>query len=515
MSETTAASPSVSPAARVTKRWWWWRASLRLGLILAVIAFAAVYFLHQPQYEAAALLEVFDPQYIAFAPSESASPKDYLRTQVEVIRSKWIANRTLASEKIKDLSEVLKQRDPLQWLSERLSVVTFNDSNLFEIKFICGNPENASLIVNEITRQYLTAIEDEKSSRFRTMLSTLNQQLRSREDNVRMLRRQVEEAEQRASADGIELEPPDPKPTGESPLSELKARFVYSEADRVVQAARVTAWEEEIRAAEGAAGAPEKATAPPPREISIQALTADEVELRNELVDRELNSISEVKQLDAQLLVQQMSLDRLEKNSKTGKNDPLYKQKQDEIAASEKSLEDLKTKFRPRIEKRMDSMFRNNRRLAANELPGDEALLARWRDELTRARVELRSCEIAQEKLKSDHSAQLSNAVKNREQSSGERLALIFKRNELTSAQAVLARISDRTIELQVERSAPSRVIWHSPAEVPRSPIESHVFRTMSMAVAAGFCLPYLLGFIALIIWNISLLIAKLEPKST
>ena len=143
---------------------------------------------------------------------------------------------------------------------------------------------------------------------------------------------------------------------------------------------------------------------------------------------------------------------------------------------------------------------------------GEAAALAARQDELRRLKIELRSCEIAEENLRSAYSTQLSRILKDRQQLSGESLNLKFKKEELAEAEAVLAKITDRLIALQTERAAPTRIKWHEPAKVPEEPIEAHLYQKMAVAGAAGFCFPYVAGFIALVLWNLSLLIGKLEP---
>jgi uncharacterized protein involved in exopolysaccharide biosynthesis len=296
MSESnTSSSNPASPSRHIKRRWWWWRAAFPLGLLLAVAEVVAVYCLYQPQYEASALLEIKeDVPYIAFQPKESGISKTYFLSQIDIIRSHWILGRTIASPNIKDLPEIHKQADPIEWLRKRISVVRSGDSGVFEIKYASVSPESSALVVNEVTRQYLNAQEEEQSRSFRSILSALNQQLTSREENVRALRKQVESAMQKDSVD--------------------------------------------------------------------------------------------------------------------------------------------------------------------------------------------------------------------------ESLNLKLKKDELTRAQAVLARISDRLIELQTEQSAPPRVIWHEPAKVLQEPVESMLYQKMALAAVAGFSFPYVVGFIALILWNLSLLIGKLEP---
>ena len=248
-------SGSSDPASHVRpvkRRWWWWKAAFPLGLILAIAAVAAVYYLYQPQYEASALLEMDEtPQYIAFEPREGGTSKGYFRTQIEIIKSHWILGRAIAQANVKDLPEIRKQSDPIEWLRKRVTVVSPGDTDIFEIKYSSADPESAALLVNEVTRQYLTAQEEEDSSRFRNILSALNQQLTSREESVRALRQQVETAATKLSLEEPEQGPEqgpgqaEPKPIGRNSLAQLQRRLIEMQVERAMLSAQIKAREEE------------------------------------------------------------------------------------------------------------------------------------------------------------------------------------------------------------------------------------------------------------------------------
>ena len=153
----------------------WWKIALPVGLLLACGAVAVVYLLFEPQYEASALLEINEhPQYIAFEPKEAGVSRGYFRTQMEIIQSRWILGRTVAAiEKIKELPEIFKQRDKIEWLKKQVTVVSANDSDVFEIKYSSPDPENAALVVNTVTEQYLTAQEEEETKRNSKIVAAL------------------------------------------------------------------------------------------------------------------------------------------------------------------------------------------------------------------------------------------------------------------------------------------------------------------------------------------------------
>ena len=416
-------SVPVSPVRPVKRRWWWWRVSLPLGLILAIAAVAGTYLFFEPQYEASAFLEIDEiAPYIAFPPAETGISEAYFRTQIQLIKSHWILGRVVASANVKDLPEIRKQPDPIELLKKRVNVAQAGDASTFEIKYVSADPESSALVVNEVTRQYLTSQEEEAASRYRTIINSLSEQLGSRERDVRMLRRQVEAAAQKVSGEEPEQgkEEAEPKPIGKNALAELQARLIDVQVERAMLAARIKAREEEVHAAEA-------------------AMTKSDAAAKNEA-------------------------------SKSPSS------KRGDAGGSE------------------------------------SATLAARRDELARLKVELRGCEIAEENLRSAYATQLSKSLRDREQLSGESLNLKFKKDELAKKEAVLARISDRLIALQTEQSAATRLIWHEPAKIPQVPVEAHLYRKMAVAGAAGFCFPYVAGFIALVLWNLGLLIGRLEP---
>ena len=480
----------------------WWKLALPASLLLAAAAVGAIYWTFEPQFEAAALLEMDESApYIAFEPREGGVSKGYFRTQIEIIKSHWILGRTVAQANVKDLPEIRKQTDPIEWLRKRVTVVSPGDTDIFEIKYSSADPESAALLVNEVTRQYLTAQEEEDSSRFRSILAALDQQMKSRDENVRGLQQQVEAAATKFSLEEPEQGPEqgaaqaEPKPIAKNSLAELQSRLIEMQVDKAMLAARITAMEEEVRATEAAAAAPAKPGEPgQPIKKNKPALTADELEFRNELVERELDASADVKQLDSHLQAQQMSLDRLEKRVKLGKQDSLYKRQQEEIAISEKNLEDLKKRLRPRVEKDVDFMLRTRHGDSAASLAGDGSLLVKRQEELRRLNVELRGCEIAEENLRSAYATELTKALQDRQQLSGEALNLKFKKDELAEAKTVLTKITDRVIALQTERSAPTRIKWHEPARVPQVPIEVLPMRNMSVAGLLTFLLPFALA---------------------
>jgi capsular exopolysaccharide synthesis family protein len=552
----------------------WWKLALPASLLLTAAAIGAVWLTFEPQYEAAALLEMNEvTPFVAFEPREGGISKGYSHSQFELIKSPWILQRVVKSENVKDLPEIRKQSDAIEWLTKKVRVDPRGDSNVFYIRYSSPDPETSTLVVNEVTRQYMTAVEYEDSLRSRGIVNILKDQLTDWKNRVHVLRELVEEATLKVSVDVPEQEqgPAEPRlAIGKNPLAELQGRLINVKVEQAMLAARIKATDEEIieatdeeilqgnweaikgmlrkkwsqltesdlahpvsidqlvgliqrrtgegpeaiksylrklceggsstigtRAAESVAsasgGTAANAAAAPAKKVK-RALTADEKELRDELVERELETTPEVAQLNSQLRTQLIALKKLLNRLVLKEKDPLYKRKLQDIESIKDSIKEAKSSLREQVEMDVEFMLRHRQGEGAIGPTSGEALLARRKDELKRLQVELRGCQIAEENLRTEYSKQLEKTLNEQKQLSPENLNLKYRKDELAEAQAVLARINERLISLQTEQNAPPRVIWHDPAKIPLLPIEVLPIRNMSVAGLAAFFLPFALA---------------------
>jgi len=595
---------------------------LPIGLSLAVIGVAAVYLLFEPQYEASALLEINErAPFIAYEPKEDKSVfKAYFRTQMDIIRSRWIIGRAVEALKERNalretkviekdeviaekqrLPEIFKRPDPIDWLRKQVTV-TAGESDVFEIKYSSANPENAALVVNTVTEQYLNAQEKEDTDRNIQIVEALGKQMSAREEGVRALRKQVLTKTQEVEGKEPEAVRPDPGSPNKNPLGELQSKLIDFQVQKALLSAQIQASEEELAAAEkadddddgtttGASGnAANKAAAPlsveQPKlqddairraianspeieqlkanlaqakaeleriekrstkgrndpvfirqqaEIAIIAkgikqqekkiaddvpmkmklaaapLSKEETELRDAMVWRAVEDNAEVKQWYSLLIPKQMQLLQIETTADLGKLHPSYIKLEKEIGKAEQKLEELKQKLAAPIQKEVEFSLRANRRDS-----GDNAvmILAKRREELARMRNTLRSYELAEAHLREEYHTKLDTFLKQLKNVSEENVELTFKKDELKEKEGVLARIAERQIALQTERSAPTRVIWHEKAKASEAPGDMP-YGYMALAGVVGLCLPYAAGLLALVLWNLGKLIRKLEPLET
>jgi hypothetical protein len=87
---------------------------------------------------------------------------------------------------------------------------------------------------------------------------------------------------------------------------------------------------------------------------------------------------------------------------------------------------------------------------------------------------------------------QYDKRQKNIEKSSGDRLGLGLKLDEVARAEKVFELIAQRTVELQTERGAPARIKLMREAKPPDAPIEAVPYGAVLFLSLTAFSLPFL-----------------------
>jgi len=228
--------------------------------------------------------------------------------------------------------------------------------------------------------------------------------------------------------------------------------------------------------------------------LAAAPLSKEEIELRDALVKKALAENSEVQRLNTQLLGSQMELDRIERRFKKGKADLLYIRQKEESEIFEKNITALKERLKEQIQDELTISVRAKRGNGGIGVNSDIMILSKRREELARMRNTLRGYELAEAKLREEYHSKLETFLKQLKNVSEESVELTFKKDELKEKEGVLARIAERQIALQTERSAPTRVILHEKARAPEAPVELLPYRNMALAGLLAMCLPFALA---------------------
>ena len=144
----------------------WTRRWIVVSVFLMVVGVVALYsFLAPPIYEATATVEV-QPQARRYSPGQDVSgigagnygwfaEEKYQNTQVEIIRSRAVAEKVFDRLGLKDDTRFAGTKDPVGTLRSMIHVVPRRETGLIEISIRSGNPDDAARCVNAFAETYV------------------------------------------------------------------------------------------------------------------------------------------------------------------------------------------------------------------------------------------------------------------------------------------------------------------------------------------------------------------------
>jgi capsular exopolysaccharide synthesis family protein len=161
MSGTLSAGQAPAREIHLREHWRvvWQRRWAVASVFLFVVGVVALYsFLAPRVYEATATVEV-QPQARRYTPGQDVSgigvgsygwfaEEKYQNTQVEIIRSRTVAEKAFASLGLKNDPRFAQAKDPVAVLRSMIEVVPRRETGLIEISVRSGDPEEAARIVN-------------------------------------------------------------------------------------------------------------------------------------------------------------------------------------------------------------------------------------------------------------------------------------------------------------------------------------------------------------------------------
>ena len=466
----------------------WWLIAGPIGLFLAVGGVAVVWLRFIPQFEAVAWLKIEErAPYLAFEnKSEDVGSKAFVQTQIEMIRSPLVLGSVVARPEIARLEDLRSKSDALVWLAKEVKTVQVGESELFKVMYAGDNPQSAAAIVNAVTDSYFQLHDRTNAERTARVVEVLEQGKTNELQEISRMRQELSDMTRQMTGHEVYTSKPEADVLQKNELANLQTRLVTAQVEKAVLAARIEAAEREIQeptvAPGGAARNPSAAT----RSTGFPGSTVcppsrNEAALREALIEKTLLERPEVARVSDAIVAKQGRQKEIELRMKEGKSDPVYRQLGREIGEDQQTIEALKKSLRPAVERQTDAL------LLARRSDKDSAESERRFEELTRMRAELQGQAVLEQRLQAEYEKELRNVKK----FSGNSLLLEFKHAELERAEKIFDLISNRTLQLQTERLAPTRVSLLRRAEVPALPVESFPLRGMIVAALAGLCLPF------------------------
>ena len=184
-----------------------WPLVLTAGLLCATVAGAVTWFYLVPaHYNAEAKIHIAsNAPKVLFTTAEGRPDfASYQRTQLALVRSRFVLNAALRQPKVAELSLVKEQEDPTGWLTKEMRLDYTLSPEILRISLRGERPEELVIVVNAVTDAYLQEIVNKEQVQQQARADRLKQIYSQYEENLRGRRKTLRELAESAGSDNVE-----------------------------------------------------------------------------------------------------------------------------------------------------------------------------------------------------------------------------------------------------------------------------------------------------------------------
>jgi capsular exopolysaccharide synthesis family protein len=188
-----------------------WPMALGLGVIAAVLAGAAAWFLLSPKYTAFSQLKIaFVQPRIAFRTADAIDGRldavTYQKTQAAAVKGRFVLNAALKKDDVKRLRIVSQQPDPITWLEEELKVDLKENSEIVTVSLDGEDPDELVVLLNALTQAYLQEVRNEERKQRSDRVAELDDILTKTREKLRTKRETLRKrADELGTSDSLAL----------------------------------------------------------------------------------------------------------------------------------------------------------------------------------------------------------------------------------------------------------------------------------------------------------------------
>jgi capsular exopolysaccharide synthesis family protein len=197
-----------------------WLQAIPLGLVLAVLAGGADWFLRPDKYTAYTVLQISSTEKKVLQDSRQDLPdrnNQYLKTQAALMVSKRVLRSALKQEKVRHLALIREQDDPLDWLERELKAEIIANTELIRLSLASRrHVGDLPAIVNAIQDAYMTEIVQAEQGQQVALLDDMEKIYGNSQDKLRSQRESL-----RRLADALK--------TGDSQILSIKQKNLLDE----------------------------------------------------------------------------------------------------------------------------------------------------------------------------------------------------------------------------------------------------------------------------------------------
>jgi capsular exopolysaccharide synthesis family protein len=182
-----------------------WKLALCVGLVLATIGAAAMWFLRPAKYTAIVLLRVLPAEPSLLTDRQRGDRAGtieatmFQKDQLALIKSRPVIDTALQDPKVADLS-MLQDRDPddrASWLEDEIKAAYIEGTDILRMTLSGLKPDELAKLANAVTDAYIKEVVDKERVKKRGIFDQLALIHRDRQEKVRFLKQdQVELAKQ-------------------------------------------------------------------------------------------------------------------------------------------------------------------------------------------------------------------------------------------------------------------------------------------------------------------------------
>lgn len=455
----------------------WWMVALPVGIVLATVAAAVVWFQFVPEYQATAHIQIDSKRtVIAFDTEGNTYGRDdtYVATQLNLLGSNIILlgsdaylkgqgaksvvqqlldgeisgwQRIEASDKeliaSRNLDPSARQIFLANWLSKNVSVQPAGKgSSIYQVSFRSVDAEFSQSIVNAIVNTYFDVLEAQRGQKDEKLLVLLRQERSTRQPELAKKQAELDRLIAGKMKEGAFVEL---SPEAGDPRLPLRAQFLEAELEKAVI-------EAEIKSLTEAADNP--------------------IQVPDDRVERAIDQDPYVLELRRQMRELARFATDID-SSAASPNNPESRRIRAQIADITEELDAYRNEVRPAIREE----------LAANQQQSRAAALA----EVAARQKNNQAVLTALRQQQEDILGKLTDG-------SSASLDVERKKFELELERDVLARIENRIIQLETESAAPPQEQLWRWADKPVTPLVELPYKQWLMFVPAMFFAPFLLA---------------------
>lgn len=170
-----------------------WRTAVVIAIPVAVLGAMAAYVTTPAPYTAFALLRVAAvEQRLVFKTAEEVSDfQTYRRTQMALIKSRFVMNAALRKSSVASLSMVREQDFPVAWLEQAIQVDAHESPEILRISLTGDRPSELAEIVNAVKDAYLEEVVNAERKLRIARLNDLERIFEQTEEKVRLKEERV------------------------------------------------------------------------------------------------------------------------------------------------------------------------------------------------------------------------------------------------------------------------------------------------------------------------------------